>query len=91
MRLLCPIFIALWLGACTGLDTTRSTIASKGAAAADQVLVDAEWTICYAATVGSIKRKYGQTIERAATYQRFCDGQGANVIAPNGFLSDERL
>ena len=55
----------------------------KGAEIADQALTDAEWAVCQAASVGSVKRRYGQTIKRADTYKDFCDGDGkANVIAP---------
>ncbi len=74
------IALILVLGGCA---TARDVVKQKGAQAADQVLVDAEWTLCQASSVGSIKRKYGQTVERADTYKDFCDGDGkANVVAP---------
>ncbi len=79
-----PTFLlALLLGGCTALDTARDVVKLKGAQAADQGLTDAEWLVCNAAPIGSIKRRYGQTVERADTYREFCDGDGqANVIAP---------
>ncbi len=88
-RIGAALALGLLLSGCTGLDTTRTAIAAKGAAAADQILIDAEWSLCFAATVGSIKRRYGQTIERAGTYKSFCDGaDGVNVIEP---LTDDAI
>jgi len=73
----------LALGACANLDTARTTVAVKGAEVSDQVLADAHWATCYAASVGAVRRLYGQTVDRAATYKDFCQGDGnANVIAP---------
>lgn len=79
-----PAFlVALLLASCSTVDTARGVIKQKGATLASEALVDAEWLVCNAATVGSIKRRYGQTVERADTYKDFCDGDGqANVIAP---------
>lgn len=85
-RLIWPpglLVLALLLGACTALDTARDVVKVKGAALADQGLTDAEWLVCNATPVGAIKRRYGQTVDRADTYKDFCDGDGqANVIAP---------
>ncbi len=65
-----PIALVLLLEACTTV-------------AADKVLTNAEWVVCNLTSVGAIKRRYGQTIERANTYKDFCDSDGkANVIAP---------
>lgn len=77
------IALALILGSCTTLDTTRDVVRLKGAAAADQVLTDAKWLTCDAGSIGAVKRRYGQTVKSAETYRRFCDGDGqANVVAP---------
>lgn len=75
--------LALLLGACATADTAREVVKLKGAQAADQGLTDAEWLVCNAAPVGAVKRRYGQTVERADTYRDFCDGDGqASVVAP---------
>ena len=75
--------LALLLGGCATLDIARDVVQQRGAAAADQGLSDAEWLVCKATPIGAIKRRYGQTIESAETYRRFCDGDGAaNVVAP---------
>ena len=77
------IALALLLGGCATLDTARDVVKQKGAQAADQGLTDAEWLVCNAAPIGSVKRRYGQTVERADTYKDFCDGDGkANVVSP---------
>ena len=74
---------AFFLSGCETVDTTRTLIKQKGATTADQGLIDAEWLVCNAASIGSVNRRYGQTIERADTYKDFCHGDGrANVVSP---------
>ncbi len=69
----------LLISGCTSLD--RAVVG--GAKAADRVLSTAEWTLCEAATRGSLKRRYGISIERAEAYKEFCDGNTAvNLIGP---------
>ena len=71
------------LGGCATLDTARDVVKQKGAQAADTALLDAEWLVCKATSIGAVKRRYGQTMETAETYRRFCDGDGqANVVSP---------
>ena len=79
-----PIFLlALLLSSCATLDTARDVVKQKGAQAADTALLDAEWLVCKATPIGAVKRRYGQTMEAAETYRRFCDGDGkANVVSP---------
>lgn len=83
MFLPAALLAAFLLAGCAAVDTARDVVKVKGAEAADQALTGAEWVVCNAAPVGSVKRRYGQTMERADTYKDFCDGDGqANVIAP---------
>ena len=73
----------LVLSACASYETVRDTIVDKAADVADQVLIDSEFTLCEASTIGSVKRRYGQSVERANLYREFCSGSGiANVIRP---------
>ncbi len=73
--------VFLLLGACGSVYS--STVVDKAASSADDVLLAAEWTACYGASVGAVKRKYGQSVERAEAYKNYCDGVGeANVVAP---------
>lgn len=71
------------LGGCEAVDTAREVVKQKGAKIADGILTDAEWVLCKEASIGSIKRRYGKTVESANTYKDFCDGDGrANVVSP---------
>ena len=64
-------------------DTVRQGVAEEGAQAYDEGLANAVWFMCNAASVGSIKRRYGRTKEDAAAYKAICDGQdGVNIIEP---------
>ena len=69
------LVLALFLAGC-GLtpqgDFARSAIASKGAEIMDQGLANAEWFVCKGASVGSVKRRYGQSQEMAEIYKAFC-------------------
>ena len=76
-KLWLPLALLLALTGC-GLtpqgDLVRGVIKVRGAAIADQGLTNAEWFVCEAATIGSVKRKYGRTTEDADTYRKFCPG-----------------
>ena len=73
--------LLLALGACSSV--TKDALKSRGANAADQLLIDSAWAVCELASIGSVNRKYGQTTARADTYKAFCKGDGkANVISP---------
>lgn len=62
-------------------NIARSVVTDRGAEVADEGLANAEWFVCSAATIGSVKRKYGVSRERAEAYNRFCpDTSGARVI-----------
>jgi hypothetical protein len=83
------IFIlALFLGGCEyipGGDLIKTALQVRGAKIADEVLEDARWVTCNAASVGSIKREYGRTVEDAQIYIAYCniqDDPEANPIAP---------
>ena len=85
-----PIVLAaalpLLLGAC-GLtpqgDALRQGVAEYGARAADGALDNAEWVMCSAAPIGSIKRKYGTSEKMAEAYRALCGaGEDADVIGP---------
>ena len=54
-------------------------IEGKGTAVADKALLSAEWAICNAATVGSIRRRYGSDQERTAAWNAFCKNKGSVI------------
>jgi hypothetical protein len=57
--------------ALSGCETLVS-VEKKAVDAADGVLVGAEWTICRAATVGSVLRRYGTSPERMNAWVSLC-------------------
>ena len=83
MSKLCLVLFALLLGGCATLDTARGFVRDKEAKISSQLLLDAEWLVCVKSSIGSVKQRYGQTVERASTYKDFCDGDAkANIVAP---------
>lgn len=72
--------VAVLLPACGFTDTgtrVRDFIANEGAKAYDEGLVNAEFFLCRAASVGSVQRRYGRTPETAEAWRVLCFGDGA--------------
>lgn len=82
MYLVLFFLLMLTLSAC-GLtpqgDAIREYVKETGATVADNALENAEWVICYAATVGSVKRRYGTSPESMAVYNEFCRAKDADI------------
>lgn len=76
MLFLATLFAVLLVG-CTNL-------ASRGAEVSDEILTSAEWGICNAASVGSIRRRYGSDQKRAAAWRALCEDDDARLIGPHG-------
>lgn len=77
------ILALLMLGGCGFTpygDIARDIASEKGAQAMDEGLVNAEWFVCNAASVGSIKRRYGRTRESAQAYNAICGTTGDTLI-----------
>lgn len=74
------VLLVLVLPGCAQFDVMKKVIAEDGATAKDGTLEAAEWYICSAASVGSIKRKY-QTPEAIAAYNEIC-GDTLPTIKP---------
>lgn len=64
----------LWLSlsGCTSLDAFRSGIADHGAEVSDRALVDAQWLMCNAVSVGAWRRAFGNSPEKAAAWRTLC-------------------
>ena len=75
------IAAALFLGACSA-DAIRTTLSEGGAKFMDQALTDAEWVLCYGASIGSVKRRYGGS--KADTYNALCKPNGSDGIITDG-------
>lgn len=61
-------------------DLIRDTVAQRGAQAFDEGLGNAEWFMCEAASVGSVKRRYGTSQKRADAWKEICEGDGSVTI-----------
>ena len=62
-------------------DAVRTYAQERGKEVADQTLENSVWYMCNAASVGSIKRRYGVSEEKAAAYNELCEQDGpADVI-----------
>ena len=63
-------------------DAIRQGIATYGAQAYDEGLVNSEFFMCNAASIGSIKRRYGVSKTKADAYKELCGaGEDADVIS----------
>lgn len=62
----------------------REFVKVEGAGAYDEGLLNSEWFICRAASVGSVFRRYGQSVDKAEGWRALCLGDpGAELlIAP---------
>ena len=77
----------LFLGACgftSQGDFVRDAVKDRGAAAFDEGLSNAEWYVCRAASIGSIKRRYGRTTDSVDAYNRFCGEASEGLIRVEG-------
>lgn len=61
-------------------DLARTAVSEGGAQAMDEGLVNAEWFICNAASIGAVKRRYGRTKEQADSYNALCGLEGDAAI-----------
>ena len=87
IRSILGISIALLLLSGCGFTATgdwvRDTIKVKGAQAYDEGLANAEWELCEMSSIGSIKRRYGTSLDRSFAYNEFCDQSGIiDILQP---------
>ena len=79
-----PLFVALAvsLGILVVLSSCQyvGLAKQKGAEFYDAALAESEWFMCYAASIGSVKRRYGAEPERAKTYNALCSQTGASEL-----------
>lgn len=74
--------VALTLGACGFTpqgDLVRDVVREKGAQAYDEGLENSLWFICNAASIGSVRRRFGASADSAAAYRALC-APSADVI-----------
>ena len=63
-------------------DQVRDTLKERGALAMDRALVNSEWLMCEAASIGSVKRRYGGS--KAQAYKDLCASSSAEDIFERG-------
>ena len=75
VTLIIPFLLILALAGCgftTQGNAVRQGVATYGAQAMDEGLVNAEWFVCKAASVGSIQRRYGADPTKAQAWKALC-------------------
>lgn len=79
MKSLLILLVTLFLFGCATVDQVRGKVAGLY----DQALESAETTICNDASVGSVLRRYGRSVERANEWRALCFGEvdAVHVIA----------
>jgi hypothetical protein len=86
MRIWIPITLLFLLSNCgftSQGNLIRDVTEARGAQAYDEGLVNAEWFLCEAASVGSIRRAYGGSQQSADAWRELCEGtDGVEIIGP---------
>ena len=87
MKALIALGLLVTLSACGFTpqgEAFRQGVAVQGAQAYDEGLVNSEFFMCQAASIGSIKRRYGVSESKAKAYKELCGaGADADVFEPN--------
>jgi len=83
MKYFLMAILALSLPACAQFQEVQNVVRDRGARANDIALDSAQNVMCTDASVGSVRRKYGQDPDLAAAYRRLCvQSNQANILAP---------
>lgn len=64
-------------------NAVRQGVATYGAQAMDEGLINAEWFVCKAASVGSVQRRYGSDPSKAAAWKALCLVDTTNPVPLN--------
>lgn len=64
-------------------DLVRDAIRDKGAQAYDEGLENSLWFICNAASIGSVRRRFGGSADSASAYRALC-APSADVVRSGG-------
>lgn len=85
-RSILPVILAAGLLTACGQtsqgDALRAGLVDRGARGYDALLENAEFAICYAASVGSVQRRYGRDQQSADAYNALCSPGRAEIIKP---------
>ena len=87
MRAHIPIVLAaaaaFFLSACgfTGVgEQARQAVATEGARVYDEGLANSEWFMCQAASVGSVQRRYGHSLDLAHAWRTLCQADADAAV-----------
>ena len=84
------LLAALLLGGCGASDMYRSAIATESAEVTDDFVETSVWGLCKAASIGSIRRAYGGSVEEARIYAEFCNLDEEGTAALLGRKNDDQ-
>ena len=73
------LVVVMLLSGCGTSDVYRGAVATHGAEAADDVLETSVWGVCMAATIGAVRRAYGDSRQEAQAYAEFCNNGGVGT------------
>ena len=86
LMLVFPVLLLLALGGCgftSQGNQVRQGVATYGAQAMDEGLINAEWFVCKAASVGSVQRRYGTDPAKAQAWKALCLVDTTNPVPLN--------
>lgn len=75
LAIMAPILILAGCGITPEGQAAREAISSYSAKIADGELLNLEWAICNAVSIGAVKRRYGTVQAKADAYKTFCTVQ----------------
>ena len=72
------VFLAMIMAGCATVPSQKE-IAQRGAEIMDNALDIAIWEMCYAASIGSLRREFGTNQDRIRAWQMLCGEIGLPI------------
>lgn len=82
-RLFCFVLVFLLPACAVDYELLSGAIKEKGGAVYDKVLDENIWFMCEAASVRSVRERFGRSIEMADAYHTICDTRSDRIIQPS--------
>lgn len=82
MKTILTLVAILVLTGCAEYGALKASVATHGAAVADEAFITARWATCEAATVGAVRRKYSGDPTGLAAWQAFCTMKESKAVLP---------
>lgn len=87
LAILAPLVAMVALASCSVVPGAQPLVdqgRETAEGAADDLIDAAIWHMCYASSVGSVRREFGTSAERAELYHALCETPGAVLpVEPN--------